>query len=86
MESDEIPGFISDKSQVYCVCYLVIYADAIGLKKQKRKKRNGETDGYLCIQMATVLSLKRWKLNVCSIYKRILVDTDICDVISKNHV
>lgn len=73
--SNEIPGFISYKSQVYCICcYLLIYANTIGLKKQKRQKRNEETDGYLCIQMVTLLSIKQWKWNVFCIYKRILVD------------
>lgn len=37
--SDEIPGFISENSQVYCIyCYLFIYANATGLTKQKKKK------------------------------------------------
>lgn len=76
--SDEILGFISVKSQVSCICsYLLIYANTIDLKTQKKKKRNGERDEYLCIQMVTLLSIKQRTLNVCCIYKRILVDTGI---------
>lgn len=77
--SDEILGFLSDNSQVYCIyCYLFISVDTIGFKKAEKDKWNGETDGYLCIQMVTLLSVKQWKLNVCCIYKRILVDAGIC--------
>lgn len=54
---------------------LLASANSIGLKK---KSRYGETDGYLCIQMVMLLEIKQWKLDVCYIYKRILVDPGIC--------
>lgn len=41
--SDEILGFIFDKSQIYYIhYYLLIYANTIGLKKQKKKKKRME--------------------------------------------
>ena len=56
----------------------VASANSIGLKKAEKESRYGEADGYLCIQMVTLLYIKQWKLNVCYIYQRILVDPGTC--------
>lgn len=55
----------------------VASANSIVLKKVEKESRYGEADGYLCIQVVTLLYIKQWKLNVY-VCKRILIDPGIC--------